>query len=46
MFTHPNGKKIEFIQLDDLSISRNKIPDLRAAINQTDESTQQLMNIK
>lgn len=43
---NPSGKKIGFIQLDDMSMSRNKISELRVAIYQIDESTLQLMDIK
>lgn len=41
-----NSKKIGFIQLDEESMSRSTVSDLRAAIYQTEEYTQELKDVK
>lgn len=43
---NPDCEKIGFIPLDDLTMSRDKIPNLRAVIYQTDESSQEFKDVK
>lgn len=43
---NPDVKKIGVISLDDLSMSKEKIHDLRTAIYQTEESSQELKDVK
>ncbi|KAL8109985.1 hypothetical protein AgCh_025915 [Apium graveolens] len=43
---NPDGKKVSFLELDDLSLGRSNLHDLRAAIYQNDESTEELKDIK
>ena len=43
---NPDGKKIEFLELDDLSLGNSKLHNLRTAIYQNDESTDELKEHK
>ena len=43
---NPNGKKIGFLKLDDLSLGNSKLHNLRATICQNDESTDELREYK
>lgn len=43
---NPDGNEIGVILLDDLHMSRAKVPDLRAAIYQIDDSTPELKDLR
>ena len=43
---NPDGKKIRFLEMDDLSLENLKLHNLRAAIYQNDESANELREHK